>query len=202
MMNTQCILFDLGGVLVELHEELALMEMCPDLDSPEKVREAWFASSAVREFETGRIDFDEFCKGVIGDLGVEVDVNTFRKAHARFLGDPFPGVVQLLDVLKNNYKLACLSNTNPAHIASLRQRSDILDHLDHCFLSHETGLVKPDREAFAHVVEVLGLGPSDILFIDDRVKNVAAAREAGLNAFAANSLQGIREGLIRMKLLH
>ena len=43
-MAIECILFDLGGVLVELHEEQALMEMCPGLRSREEVREAWFAS--------------------------------------------------------------------------------------------------------------------------------------------------------------
>ena len=200
-MKTKCILFDLGGVLVELHEERALMAMCPGLDNPAKVREAWFASSAVREFETGRIGFDAFCKRAIGDLGAEVDEATFREAHTRFLGDPFPGVIRLLDVLKPNYKLACLSNTNPEHIASLRRRSDILDHLHECFLSHETGLVKPDREAFANVAGAMGLEPAEILFVDDRLKNVEAAQSFGLKAFAANSLDGIKEGLIRLGIL-
>ncbi|MEX0330825.1 MAG: HAD family hydrolase [Puniceicoccaceae bacterium] len=200
-MEIKCILFDLGGVLVELKEEEALMEMCPGLANPEAVREAWFASAAVRAFETGKIGFAGFCEQAIGDLGVEVDEAAFREAHSRFLGNPFPGAINLLRVLKNNYKIACLSNTNPVHIDALRERTDILDLLDQCFLSYQTGLVKPDRAAFADVVETMGLRPPECLFLDDRLKNVRAARALGMQAEKVVGIHQVQELLLSAGLL-
>ena len=44
------------------------------------------------------------------------------------------------------------------------------------------GLVKPDREAFEFAIEGLDCSADSILFLDDNVINVEAARAAGLRA--------------------
>lgn len=53
---------------------------------------------------------------------------------------------------------------------------------DRSFYSYQLGLVKPDLRYFKAIVAELALAPEDILFIDDAERNVAAAREAGLQA--------------------
>lgn len=200
-MATRCILFDLGGVLAELHEEKALMHMCPRLTDRDAVHDAWVASPAVRAYETGAIGFEGFCEAVIRDLGADVDLATFKEAHARFLGDAFPGAADLINALKPRYTTACLSNTNASHMEAFRSRTDILDLLDHRFLSFETGRVKPDAEAFLHVVKTLAVDPRAILFIDDKWQNVEAACAVGLDGFVATGITEVRENLIRRGIL-
>jgi putative hydrolase of the HAD superfamily len=197
----RCILFDLGGVLAELHEEKALMAMCPHLSDRNAVHDAWVASPAVRAYETGRIGFEAFCEAAIRDLSVEVSLEAFKQAHAHFLGDPFPGAEELIRELQPHYTTACLSNTNEAHMAAFRSRTRVLELLDHRFLSFETGLVKPDAEAFLHVAESLAIKPEEVLFIDDKWQNVEAARKVGMDGFAATSLSGVRENLIKKGIL-
>jgi putative hydrolase of the HAD superfamily len=200
-MLVKCILFDLGGVLVELLEERALMRLCPHLEDRNQVHDAWVGSPAVRAFETGRIGFEEFCRAVMTDLGVEASLDEFREAHAMFLGDPFPGAETLVREVKERHAVACLSNTNVEHIRGLRERSGILDLFDHLFLSYETGLVKPDNNAFDHVARTVGVLPGEILFIDDKWQNVEAAGRSGLQGFVATSISMARDQLLNRGLL-
>jgi putative hydrolase of the HAD superfamily len=201
-MEIRCILFDLGGVLVELLEEKALMQMCPHLEDRNQVHDAWVASPAVRAFETGKIGFDQFCESAMADLGIKTTVEAFREAHTTFLGNPFPGAEDLVRAVKERHTVACLSNTNVEHVRGLRERSDLLDVFDHLFLSFETGLVKPDADAFLHVAESVQLLPGEILFIDDKWQNVEAAQLAGLQGFVATSIGEARDGLLNRGLLH
>ena len=58
-------------------------------------------------------------------------------------------------------------------------------------LQDETGYLKPQKEAYEHVIKKLKAIPSDIFFFDDANINVKAAISAGLNAFQATSPQEI-----------
>jgi putative hydrolase of the HAD superfamily len=53
---------------------------------------------------------------------------------------------------------------------------------DHHFVSHLTGRIKPDADAFEHVVDTLACKPGDVLFLDDNSMNVDAARRFGMQA--------------------
>ena len=50
------------------------------------------------------------------------------------------------------------------------------------FPPHETGRLKPDREAFEHVIEYTGCTPERILFVDDNQLNVDSAAATGMVA--------------------
>ena len=53
----------------------------------------------------------------------------------------------------------------------------LLDHMSHNFASYKIGFVKPEKEAFAYVLDQLKCEPSEILFFDDHRVNVEAAYE-------------------------
>jgi glucose-1-phosphatase len=53
---------------------------------------------------------------------------------------------------------------------------------DNHFVSHLTGKIKPDSDAFEHVVHSLGCTPDQVLFFDDNSLNVEAARKIGIYA--------------------
>ncbi len=53
---------------------------------------------------------------------------------------------------------------------------------DSHFISHLTGKIKPDADAFEHVVDSLGFMPGQVLFLDDNPLNVDAAQSFGMHA--------------------
>ena len=194
-MATECILFDLGGVLVELREAPVRELLCHDGMDPVALVQIWGNAPAVREFETGRIGFETYYRSMRDALGVAMDEATFREAHARFLGDPFPGVMELVAAVRRRFRTALLSNTNAVHVAQLNERSGILQQLDQLFLSHQTGHYKPEPAAYTHVVESLGIPAETILFLDDKPGNITAARAAGMRAEVTAGPEALRERL-------
>lgn len=66
--------------------------------------------------------------------------------------------------------------------AYLRQEMGFAHLFDHLFTSAEVGAVKPQREFYAAVTQAIGLPPERLLFWDDALENVTAARSYGWQA--------------------
>lgn len=75
-----------------------------------------------------------------------------------------------------------LSNLGDAMESGIRARFDWIGAFDHHTFSHRLGIAKPDAAIYRHAAEGLALPPHNILFIDDREPNIAAARTAGMTA--------------------
>jgi putative hydrolase of the HAD superfamily len=101
----------------------------------------------------------------------------------------------VLQAIPAKFKRALLSNINALHWG----RDDIAGQLagcfDHSFLSYETGLTKPDREAFELVVNTYNCKPCEILFFDDSPLNIAAAKDYGMQAVLAIGINAVSQTL-------
>jgi HAD superfamily hydrolase (TIGR01509 family) len=53
-------------------------------------------------------------------------------------------------------------------------------------------LAKPDPECYTRALDILGASAADVIFIDDRMENVAAAAALGLRSVHFTSADGIR----------
>jgi glucose-1-phosphatase len=90
--------------------------------------------------------------------------------------------LDLLRQLSAAYMLGCLSNTNVVHWQRGRAVMQLDTLFDCTFVSCETGLLKPDGEAFQHVIQHTGYSPERILFFDDSQRNVDSAAATGMVA--------------------
>ena len=59
---------------------------------------------------------------------------------------------------------------------------DLHDEFDVIFNTAELGVAKPDPAVYRMVLEQLGMGPEEALFVDDLEPNVEGARSVGLRA--------------------
>ncbi len=82
---------------------------------------------------------------------------------------------------RQGHELAVFSNA-PSDLAAAVAAQAEMALFETLIFSSEIGLAKPDPRAFAAALRRLGRSPDEVLFIDDRVANVAGAREAGLRA--------------------
>lgn len=57
---------------------------------------------------------------------------------------------------------------------------------DKIFVSYELGLLKPDAEIYKQVLRLLKAKPEEVVFIDDKLKNVEAAKSIGINGIVFN----------------
>lgn len=100
-----------------------------------------------------------------------------------------PGAEELLDRLRSDHRLACLSNTNRVHWEVVEPWIGRL--FDDYFLSFRLGAVKPDVTSFTMVLEALRVPADAVLFFDDSTQNVVAAHSLGIQAATVSSPEEI-----------
>jgi putative hydrolase of the HAD superfamily len=176
------ILFDLGGVLIELAGVERMLEWCPELGTTEELWRRWLRSPAVRRYETGAASSEEFAREIVREFDLPVTAETFIAAFEFWPRALYPGVADLLAGLAPHYRLASVSNTNALHWARFRHDWSLDACFHHNFPSYQVGKLKPDADYFDHVVAVLGVARERILFVDDNRINVDAAASFGLTA--------------------
>jgi HAD superfamily hydrolase (TIGR01509 family) len=180
-MTTQVVLFDLGGVLVQLGGVDHFGQLV-GLDDPEEVWRRWLTSPAVRRFERGHCTGPEFAEEMVEENALALSAEEFLEVFRNWPKGLLAGAHDMVIGLSESVQVACLSNTNTLHWNE-QQDADVVQRLfDLAFLSHEIGLVKPDADIFEHVVQELACAPGEILFFDDNALNVDAARGIGLDA--------------------
>lgn len=187
------ILFDLGGVLVELVGVAAMMSWSR-LDD-EEIRSRWLHSEAVRAFESGRSTADEFATAVVDEFELDTTPAEFMEAFIQWPRGLYPGVPELLAALADSFHLACLSNTNHLHWERFEKETPLLRSLHSHFVSHHIGILKPDPQVYEHVISTLDCSPGRILFMDDNQINVDAAAGAGMQAVLARGIDDVRSKL-------
>jgi glucose-1-phosphatase len=180
---TKVVLFDLGGVIVDLSgldRFLARHTLPAEVFWPR-----WLELGAGNDFERGHTSPDEFARAFVDEFGLLITPEQFLIEFAEWPSGLLPGAAELLSDL-DGVVTATLSNTNPIHWSSAFTRETLLGMFDRHFPSFELGMAKPAPEIFEHVVELLATEPGEIAFVDDNAVNVKAARSVGLQAFHAN----------------
>jgi putative hydrolase of the HAD superfamily len=92
-------------------------------------------------------------------------------------------------------KTGILSNLGDAMEVGIRARFPWLERFHHHTFSHRLGIAKPDAAIYRHAAEGLETAMEEILFVDDKVENIEAARAAGMVAMLYASHAGFVEGM-------
>ena len=189
MPTFDLVLFDLGGVLIELSGVGAMRELSGTA-SDDALWARWLSCPWVRAFERGDCSPAEFAAGMVSEWELSVTPEVFLDAFRDWPVGPLPGAEELVARVAEVVAVGCLSNTNALHTMEQFSRWPIFDLFRPRLLSHELGLLKPDRDLFDRVAELVGIEARRILFLDDNLINVEGARSAG---FAAEHVQGVDE---------
>ncbi len=192
------ILFDLGGVLVELVGVGKMLEWCRLGGNPITETElwaSWIHSPTVRAFESGRSDPHSFATGLISEFSLPVDEEQYLAEFTSWPKGLYPGAADLLNLLSSSHRTGSLTNCNDLHWDRLMVEMGLASLLDFNISSHETGLLKPDREAYRYAIDRLGCDPDRILFFDDNPVNVEAASALGIAAYRTPGIEPVVETL-------
>jgi putative hydrolase of the HAD superfamily len=85
----------------------------------------------------------------------------------------------LADARRRGIRVSLLSNA-PHALADAVSAHNAFTDFNHLVFSARIGLAKPDPAVFRATLDRLGVAPADVLFVDDRAENVAAAAAVGL----------------------
>ena len=184
------LLFDVGGVLVQLSGVATMLGWMGEKATSDEMWHMWLHSTPVREFERGRIGAEEFAVAVTAEFRLPVNPQQFLASFTGWVTGLYPGTLEMLAQIPSTYQRAVLSNSNALHWTRVVDDLRLGPAFSHHFVSHLTGRIKPDADAFQHVVESLDCRPEQVLFLDDNTLNVEAAKRIGMQAVR---VQGISE---------
>ena len=184
----ELVLFDLGGVLIELRGVATMAELS-GIDDERELWRRWLDCRWVRTFEAGRCGPDDFAQGVILDWGLPVGKDEFLSIFRSWPTGPLEGAEDLVRTTASVAAIGCFSNTNTIHWDGNVELWPIIGLFAHHFVSHRMGEVKPDSAAFEMVAAGLPVAPDRVLFLDDNLTNVEAARSLG---FQGEHVVGVR----------
>lgn len=195
MSNITSIIFDLGGVLLNIDIKRT-QDRFRNL-GVQNIEEFFrFAHGAgpFLDYEAGLIDDQQFVESLKRLAGLNISDQQVIDAWNALLLDFPKDRIELLKELKKKYRLFLFSNTNAIHLVTFREiyRSAYggtsLDELfEKAYYSHVIKMRKPDLAAFEFILKDSNLKAEETLFIDDFLMNVEAARLAGLRAIHLES---------------
>ncbi len=96
---------------------------------------------------------------------------------------------------------AILSNMVQEVLRTMRQEFAWLADFNQLTWSCELGIAKPDPAIYTLTCDKLGIAPADALFLDDKIQNVRAAEQLGLQALQFRSIEQLRDDLATRNLL-
>ncbi len=191
MTKITTIIFDLGGVILNLDQDRTLRafnKLGADLDLMNDV------STVFKDFETGRITADDFRNTIITHLKGNITAAQVDDAWNAMLLDLPTERLTMLKNLRKKFRLFLLSNTNSLHIDAfnlyLKQHHPNLNWFglfDKVYYSYQIGLRKPDTNIYEFVLDQNNLKPHQCLFIDDMKVNLNGANQIGLHTIWAQN---------------
>jgi len=209
--SIQLVVFDLGGVLVQVVDSFNRAFGKAGVELPRSLRDESTRRAIGdinRRAEIGEIDARGFAQACARLLQLEFD--HMHRVLTCWLEGPYPGAGQLLHTLsEKNVATACLSNTNDHHWRAMTAPSGFGDlnlaTLRHHFASHRLRLAKPDPAIYAHVERETGVASDKIVFFDDLEANCEGARRRGWRACRINPdgrpIEQINAELARLHVL-
>lgn len=185
-------LFDLYGVLLKTQSEQALRALEQVTGATD---ELWPVYWELRpDFDAGRVTAEEYWDKVQKRLHVDpFDIQqAIDTDYAGWLEED-PEMVDLVRGLAKDHRVGLLSNIPEGLAREVLRKHTWLQEFDSIAMSYDIGVEKPQPEAYAKALELLGTLPAETHFFDDNEANVWAAERCGLQAHLFTDIDTLKE---------
>jgi glucose-1-phosphatase len=184
-MHPTWFLFDLGNTVIKLGYDRVIENIRRDTDaSRDQLVELFEQAGGYRDMERGLITFWDFYQGLCDRGGYRGSITDFHAIWSDFFEGPVDGIQDLLEKIRESYKVAFLSNSNEVHAEVIPKTFAPLFRPDDIFLmSFRFGVAKPDPEMFRKSLDAISAKPEEAVFVDDLIENVMSARKVGMRSY-------------------
>lgn len=184
-MSKKLIIFDFFGVM---SSEVAPTWLRKYFDEDNAIR---IKKEIVSRVDSGEISEDE----LNNELGIlaNIPADTVKKEWMEIvkIND---SLVDFIKSIKNDYKIALLSNASNTFLTRILNKYNYLYELfDFIVISSDVKMVKPDAEIFNFLLDKVGVRAEDSLMIDDNANNLDGAKYAGIEGILYKDMESFRQ---------
>lgn len=203
MDKISCVLFDLGGVIVNWHNSWFIQEVSEELQIDPKELSKEFERN-LADISTGRIVEKEFWHKIGKELEsiklMNFEASLLDKIFRKHVSLNNPMIELSRNLTQKGITVGILSNTE--HVTySVVEDLLSLDHFKHKFLSYKIGHLKPEPEIYRHVIENIPFQKEELFFIDNLKSNVESARLEGIDSVQYSNFNELLSECKSRKLL-
>jgi len=190
MSEIKNIVFDLGGVIVDIDRPAAIKKFKEiGIANIEEYLDPYRQKGIFHKIEDGSISREDFYEEIFKLTGKRIDTKEIDQGWFDFL---LPVELSKLDFileLRKRYKVLLLSNTNSIVMSWARSenfspaRKPLDFYFDEMYLSYELKCMKPELAIFHKMIDLSGINPAETLFIDDSKANIDAGNSLGFKTF-------------------
>ncbi|AFM03974.1 haloacid dehalogenase superfamily protein, subfamily IA, variant 3 with third motif having DD or ED [Bernardetia litoralis DSM 6794] len=189
--NYEAIIFDLGGVIINLNYKKTEQEFEALFGNDfSEMYSKQSQTDIFNKLETGDISEKQFVEAMQKSSSKEISHQEIITAWNAMLLDIPKERIELLEQIGKEKRIFLLSNTNEIHkkafdkiILEAHQMKGLEPLFEKAYFSHLVGMRKPNREIFDFVIQENNLNPQKALFIDDSPQHIEGALKTGLNAY-------------------
>lgn len=204
----ELVIFDVGGVLVELHLERAKSELIdafgmspPDFSKLTRNNSFQPPLSITEQAMVGAVSTENYLIEFQRCCTKPVELELIRKNRLSLIGPEDKQMIRTIECLRGRLMTAVLSNSIDLHWQFLAGSYEFFGIIDHIFPSHVIGVAKPRTEAYQTVLDRLKVKPHNALMVDDSPENIYAAEAMGLQTHLFCSANGFRNYLEERELV-
>lgn len=193
----KAVVFDLGKVIFDLSFDRVFHAWAKAGDKTfEEVKGRFEFSELFDLFEKEAITPNEFRTSVCKMIEIPMPGAVFDAGWCDLYMDVYEGTGEMLDGLRQKYRILALTNTNIIHQPVWTEKyKDILKHFEKVFISNEMKVRKPEKAIYEEVLKYLEMQPGEVVFLDDNPANVKGAEDVGIKGILVDSPEQMRADL-------
>ena len=175
------VVFDMGNVLLWFKPQVPLDAFCSTAEEKEVIRRELFEGPEWVEGDLGNITNEQKYERIRARIPEHMHAALKRCVYEWDIClKPIPGAKEFCGYLKGKgYRLYVLSNASDEFYRYF-PRFVPLDFFDGIVVSADIHMIKPDMRIYQYLFRRYGLLPEECLFIDDMERNIAAAKQSGM----------------------
>ncbi|MFM9967557.1 MAG: HAD family hydrolase [Burkholderiales bacterium] len=195
--KVEAVVFDLGGVLLEVDFDRVFASWAASAGVPaESIRARFSFDAAYERHERGEISAAQYFASLRDSLGLPLADAQFEQGWNQCVHGEIPGVASLVEQAARRLPLYVFSNTNAMHYQHWGpSHAALLKTFRRLFMSFQMGRRKPEAAAFKFIAAEIGVNLENILFFDDTLENVLAARALGMQVVEVRGIGDLEAGL-------
>ena len=191
------------GIIFDLGDVLFTWSSSTTTTIPSGTMRKMLSSAIWASYDCGRIDQETCYRQLAQRFSAPVEEVEEAFLQARDSLQPNRAMMTFIREIANAFqgkiKLFAMSNISKEDWAFLSTKIADWTIFDRVFTSGYAGMRKPDSRFYRFVLEEIAFGPEELVFVDDRIENVLAARSLGVSSILfdndANVIRRLRDTL-------
>jgi 2-haloacid dehalogenase len=195
--DIECVVFDVGGVLVDWDPRHLYRKVFDDPDEMERFLAEVCTWEWHHEHDRGARFADTIPALSIAFPEHAPHIAMWESRYLEMIPGPIAGMPELVrDLHAVGTRLLLLSNMPSETWEPLTAMFDWFELFEGAVVSGDELVVKPDPAIYRVLVDRFGVDPARTTFVDDRIENVEAAQALGFDAVLFQDAASLRALLL------